>query len=173
MEPQRQTEKNMGVTPGRTGRTEIGDGVFEPAERPVQHGARANPAGLITKKTHAGVLLCGLQEGEGKRAKKHKVGSVVKIVQQMRTEQVGSADASFMSQLGLYTHHKSRKVVSEESVRIIIIKVTSPSEESVADFYDHMAEIGEALCSGLGQESVIMERQVNGVVEGTYSVTAE
>ncbi len=162
----------MPMIPGNFGRTIVGEGTFHPAERPQQHGVRANPTALLSKKTLAGVLLCGLQEGEGKRAKKHTMAEVIRIVKTARVEQVGSADASFLSQHGLYTHHGSGNVITEQSVRIIIIKVTGP-EETDKQFTENIARIGEELCVRLGQETVIMERQVNGMVKSTYLVTAE
>lgn len=130
--------------------------------------ALANPAEVLASPsdpTWSARLFVGLNVGGEPR---WKIEDVVRIVRAFRRRRGEQEDSSFLLQRGVYTHWVDRKVVEEDSVQVIMIKVddSSPLQWRVG-----IVELAEHLAEKLDQESVIVEFQLGGVSQATYSVT--
>lgn len=124
----------------------------------------ANPVKRHTGSQRSARLFVGLNVGD--RAK-WSVDDVVRITKRVRKKQVGSADASFLLQRGLYTSRRTRKIVTEKSVQIVILDFS----ESAKVFEKQMTELARTLLRELKQETIFVELQRRGVVYATLEVT--
>jgi hypothetical protein len=97
-----------------------------------------------------------------------KVKDIIKIVQQVRSEQGRPADASFIAQKGIYSSGIDRSVVVEDGAQIVIFNFT---KDSAAKFTEQMIALGKALRKVLKQERIILETQRAGVTIETIGIT--
>ena len=94
------------------------------------------------------------------------IKQLISIVRSVRTRQVGNPSSSFLLQQGIY-QHQSGEVVEEPGAQVLIIETTGASRQ---DFEKQMIELAEVVATRLGQESVIVEIQKNGITQRTLSV---
>ena len=109
-------------------------------------------------------IFVGLNVGQ---TQKYTEADIVDIVYRVRKKQKKSADASILSQKGIYEDMSGARVV-EPSVQIIIIDF---SGEPKKVFADEMIQLGEVLRKKLKQEKVYVEIQRRGVVTDVYSIS--
>ena len=109
-------------------------------------------------------IFVGLNVGDKET---YTVNDVVKLVVEARKEQGASADASILSQKGIY-ESKGGDVVVEPSVQIIIIDLVGKKKK---EFVDEVTEVAEVLQEKLQQEVVLVEIQKSGVVKDVYSIS--
>lgn len=103
----------------------------------------------------------------GRRPKWH-MNDVVRIVKRVRKDQVGSPDATFLYQRGLYTSKRDESVVDEKGAQIIILNLAG---EPLGVFREQMIELGEEIATRLKQEEVIVELQRGGISKETIGIT--
>lgn len=99
-----------------------------------------------------------------------KVSDVERIVSAVRIRQMGAPDATFVAQLGTYTHQSGKRIVKEKGCQVIIMNMPHWGV-TTDEFRDQMEELGEVLCQKLKQETILAEWQVNGIVAETWKVT--
>lgn len=109
-------------------------------------------------------IFVGLNVGDKET---YTVNDVVKLVVETRKEQGASADASILSQKGIY-ESKGGDVVVEPSVQIILIDLVGKTKK---EFTDEVTEVAEVLQEKLQQEVVLVEIQKSGVVKDVYSIS--
>lgn len=133
------------------------------------HGRSPNPSKDLPSSLWSARLFIGLsQQARGRRkARKHTVAAVVKIVKSVRTNQGIDPDSSFISQRGLYTN-RDQDIISEKSVQVVILSIFG---EKVKEFQANIIEVAEVLAQKLGQDEVIVEFQRSGVSKRFVSVT--
>lgn len=102
---------------------------------------------------------------------KWKISDVERIVSEVRIRQMGHPDATYVAQMGTYTHHHGKKIVKEKGCQLIIMNMPHWNI-STDEFHDQMEELGETLCQRLKQELILGEWQVNGIVEKNWRVTS-
>lgn len=93
---------------------------------------------------------------------------VVRIVKRIRRAQVGSPDATFLYQRGLYTSKRDESVVDEKGAQIIILNLSGAPPRL---FRQQMIDLGEEIATKLRQEEVIVEIQKGGISKETIGVT--
>lgn len=120
---------------------------------------RGNPTTKHEGRPASVRLFVGFNVGKKQR---WKLPDVVKIVKRVRMRQVGDAGATFISQLGMYTHHglmaKRGTVVTEKGVQVLIVNLPHMGV-TTEQFEDQMNELGEDLCRELKQETIFAEWQ--------------
>lgn len=109
-------------------------------------------------------IFVGLNVGDQQR---YTVDDVVKLVVETRQKQDASADASILSQKGIY-ESRAGQVIVEPSAQIIIIDLVGKKKK---EFVDEMTEVAEVLKDKLQQEVVLVEVQKSGVVKDVYSIS--
>ncbi len=139
---------------------------FRPTGRLITHhkGAQPNP---VKRESGGGLsarLFVGLNVGQ---VKKYTPKSVVDIVWAVRKKQKKSADASILSQKGIYEDKKGKRVV-EPSVQVILIDFSGATKRA---WTAEMVELAETLVTKLHQEAVILEIQRRGVVTDVFTIT--
>jgi hypothetical protein len=145
-------------------------GSFEPngrlglvGERP---NLRENRTGWSSKTPiYAARIFVGFNVGPKAR---WTMDDVVRLVKKTRTKQVGSPDATFLYQRGLYTSKKDDSVVDERGAQIIILNL---SGAPLRAFRTQMLDLAEELATKLRQEEVILELQRGGISKETIGVT--
>lgn len=83
---------------------------------------------------------------------------------------MAKADASFLYQKGIYEHRDGSRVVSEDSVQIIVLNVDE--NEPVNVFRVNMLKLAEELRIALHQEQVILQFQKAGAEKETVGLEA-
>jgi len=139
---------------------------FKPKGKLLLHydGAKPNPVTRLSGGGLSARLFVGLNVGTRKA---YNADDVVDLVWKTRKKQGKSADASILSQKGIYEDRKGRRI-TEPSVQIIIIDLSGASKP---DFIEEMVELAEVLVKRLKQETVILEIQRRGVVTDVFSIT--
>lgn len=145
-------------------------GSFRPNGPMTLEGRRAdfaeNPTGWSSRAPiYAARIFVGFNVGPRPR---WTMSDVVQIVKRVRKGQVGSPDATFLYQRGLYTSKEDRSVVDEKGAQIIILNL---SGATVKEFRAQMIELGEEIAEKLRQEEVIVEIQKGGVSKETIGIT--
>ncbi len=145
-------------------------GSFRPNGRMTLEGRRAdfaeNPTGWSSRAPiYAARIFVGFNVGPRPR---WTMSDVVQIVKRVRKGQVGSPDATFLYQRGLYTSKEDSSVVDEKGAQIIILNL---SGATVKEFRAQMIELGEEIAEKLRQEEVIVEIQKGGVSKETIGIT--
>jgi len=145
-------------------------GSFRPNGRMTLEGRGAdfteNPAGWSSRAPiYAARIFVGFNVGPRPR---WSMGDVVQIVKRVRKGQVGSPDATFLYQRGLYTSKEDSSIVDEKGAQIIILNL---SGATVKEFRRQMIELGEEIATKLRQEEVIVEIQKGGVSKETIGIT--
>jgi hypothetical protein len=131
----------------------------------VHHvGAIENPSKRLGGVGYSARLFVGLNVGT-RRGFTEK--DVIAAVWRIRKRQKKSADASILSQKGIYEDFRGRRII-EPSVQVIIIDTAGTPKR---EFVDEMKELAEGLRARLKQETVILEIQRKGVSTDIYSVT--
>jgi hypothetical protein len=137
------------------GMTRVGDADLE-----------SNPTGWSSRSPiYAARIFVGFNVGPKPR---WAMTDVVRIVKRIRKKQVGSPDATFLYQRGLYTSKKDDSVVDEKGAQIIILNLIGAS---VPEFRAQMLELAEEIATKLKQEEVIVEIQRGGISKETVGVT--
>jgi hypothetical protein len=125
-----------------------------------------NPTGWSSRSPiYAARIFVGFNVGPKPR---WSMTNVVRIVKRIRKKQVGSPDATFLYQRGLYTSKRDESVVDEKGAQIIILNLGGAS---VAEFRTQMIELAEEIATKLRQEEVIVEIQRGGISKETVGVT--
>jgi len=145
-------------------------GSFEPNGRMTLEGRHddfeENPAGWTSRQPiYAARIFVGFNVGPKPR---WSMSDVVKIVKRIRKEQVGSPDATFLYQRGLYTSRRDASVVDETGAQIIILNLAGAG---VREFRAQMIALAEEIATKLRQEEVIVEIQRGGLSKETIGVT--
>lgn len=145
-------------------------GFFRPNGRLTLEGRSnayvENPAGWSSRQPiYAARIFVGFNVGEKPR---WKMGDAVRIVKRIRKAQVGTPDATFLYQRGLYTSKRDQSVVDEQGAQIIILNLAG---SPVKEFRQQMVELGEEIATKLKQEEVIVEIQRGGISKETIGVT--
>lgn len=166
-------------------RTPRGPVEFHPHGGVTQHGSplssrtRGRSVGWTAEGgVYSALVLVGLSvDGVAKsklpvrlrsmRKPHYSSADVVKVVKAIRAEQAGDPSSSFILQKGVYKHKSSGEVITEDSVRIILLHLT---EESKQDFRAHVIALAEELCERLHQEEVIVEFQDAGVTKEVLGI---
>jgi hypothetical protein len=127
-------------------------------------GAIENPSTRLGGGGYSARLFVGLNVGQAKR---YNENDIVDLVWRTRKRQGRSADASILSQKGIYEDRSGARVV-EPSVQVIIIDFSGQPKKA---FTSEMVQLAEVLRKRLKQETVILEVQRRGVTTDVYSVT--
>lgn len=132
----------------------------------IEHvGPRLNPATWSTRETWAARFFIGFNVGQETR---WSLNHVVELVKRVRAAQGRSPDASFIAQVGTYTH-SGGDVVTEPGAQVILINTDGLEQEA---FEAEMVAMAEQIAETFVQESVILEIQKNGVSQVTMGVAA-
>ena len=155
---------------------------FVPAGRTVTHDFRGGPArNPIVWSTEgepawsARIFVALVEGAPGFPGRKRTIGDVVGVVYFVRSAQTGTdtlpgdPGSTFMSDHGLYLSPTTGNVVDEPGVVVVIFKV--PAETS-ADFKRNVQELAEIISAVLGQESVVLEVQKDGLTQFVAGVAA-
>lgn len=126
-----------------------------------------NPARFAVTEPLWSALFVGLSVGSRPRWKDK---DVIDVVAGVREEQTGDPSASFVSQRGIYRHESDGKVITENSVQVIILNLPE-LKTSRQQFREQMVTLAEKLAEELQQELVIVELQRGGVVKETIGVS--
>jgi hypothetical protein len=144
-------------------------GFFTPNGRVTEHGRGdflENPAGWTSRSPiYAARIFVGFNVGHRAR---WSMEDVVRIVKRVRKAQVGTPDATFLYQRGLYTSKRDESVVDEKGAQIIILNLSGATPKQ---FRLQMIALGEEIATKLRQEEVIVEIQRGGVSKETIGVT--
>jgi hypothetical protein len=132
--------------------------------RQWHEGASPNPASRLGGGGYSARIFVGLNVGQ---RKVYNENDIVDLVWRTRKKQGRSADASILSQKGIYEDRSGARVV-EPSVQIIIIDFSGAPKKA---FVGEMVQLGEVLRKRLKQETVIVEIQRRGVTSDVYSIT--
>lgn len=127
-------------------------------------GATENPVKRIGGGGYSARMFVGLNVGQ---TQKFDEDDVVEIIFKVRKKQKALADASILSQKGIY-EDKAGDVVQEPSVQVIIIDTVGVPKRQ---FVSEMKDLAETLRKKMKQELVILEIQHRGRVVDVYSVT--
>jgi hypothetical protein len=127
-------------------------------------GAIENPSTRLGGGGYSARLFVGLNVGQAKR---YNENDIVDLVWRTRKRQGRSADASILSQKGIYEDRSGARVV-EPSVQVLILDFSGQPKKA---FTAEMIQLGEVLAKRLRQEIVIVEIQKKGVVTDVFSVT--
>lgn len=132
----------------------------------VPIGPRNNPIERLGGGGLSARIFLGLSVGDKPT---YSIDDVVKGFVEIRKSQGASPDASILLQRGVYTQSADGKVVTENSVQILILDFEGRSKRA---FTEEVNSIGVRLRERFKQESVIVEIQERGVVQDVYSITA-
>jgi hypothetical protein len=138
---------------------------FRPNGKLHHVGPRLNPAAWSTRETWAARFFIGFNVGQETR---WSLEHVVELVKRVRAAQGRSPDASFIAQVGTYTH-SGGDVVTEPGAQVILINTDGLEPEA---FESEMVAMAEQIAKTFEQESVILEIQKNGVSQVTMGVEA-
>lgn len=130
-----------------------------------REGTYKNPSTRIGGGSYSARLFVGLNVGQEQRFTED---DVVELVIKTRKRQKALADASILSQKGIY-EDRGGDIVREPSVQIVIIDTIGVGKRR---FVSEMKSLAETLCKKLQQETVILEIQHRGIVRDVYSVRA-
>ncbi len=155
---------------GRNGRI---TGWFKPSGKRTYRGrgARktftANRVAFESEPLDAARLFVGFNVGQKPT---YRMNDLMAIVQAVREDQVGAADASFVSQRGFYTHeegpHKG-ELVREDGGQVAVINTAGSSR---ADFQRQMTDLATVIAQEMQQELVILELQRDGTTDKVLGV---
>jgi len=124
-----------------------------------------------TKKTAAVRFFIGFAVGGVER---WTMDDLIRIVREIRDEQMEHPDATFVAQTGVYSYKEAGKhsdtVVTENGAQLIIVNMNEWGVRK-KKFYKQMQELGEELCHRLEQELIFAEWQINGLIKETWRVT--
>ena len=139
---------------------------FKPEGKLTTHheAVRSNPTTRLGGGGYSARLFVGLNVGQ-KQTWSEK--DVVDLVWKTRKKQGRSADASILTQKGIYEDRSGERVV-EPSVQVIIIDFSRAPKKQ---FVEEMSNLSEVLVEKLKQETVILEIQRRGVTTDVYSIT--
>jgi hypothetical protein len=129
-----------------------------------RQGAVENPVKRLSGGGYSARLFVGLNVGQTQR---YDEDDVVDIVWKTRKKQGALADASILTQKGIY-EDRSGALVTEPSVQVIIIDLSGAAKKA---FVGEMQELAETLRRKMRQETVILEIQRKGTTVDVYSVT--
>ena len=157
------------------------DGSFYPNGSLEFHGYHENPLGSKWRDvdTWSALLFVGLSvedEETGEIVNAFSVDDIIDYVTEVRLTQtggddIGTPDASFITQRGVF-RHSDGPIAKEDSVQIIII-FTKPKrksknpERTSKKFESNMLDLASFLSKEFDQESVIAQIQHNGLVTST------
>jgi hypothetical protein len=135
------------------------------SDNPIRHGGKT---GGKNKDVWAARLFVGLNIGPTPR---WSADDVIKIVRDVRMDQVGQADASFITQRGLYTQMIGGRpdIVEEDSIQVMISNLPHWGVGK-GKFKKQMIELAETVAAKLGQDTVILEIQKNGLVKFSWTI---
>jgi hypothetical protein len=139
---------------------------FRPKGKLRMHheGMMPNPTSRLGGGGYSARLFVGLAVGQKTT---YTEDDIVDLVWRTRKKQKRSADASILSQKGIYEDRSGQRVV-EPSVQIIILDFSGQPKKA---FVKEMVGLGEVLRKRLKQETVILEIQRRGVTTDVYSIT--
>jgi len=126
---------------------------------------RPNKTTWESAETYSARLFVGFNVGQ---KTVYEMQDLVRLVRQVREEQVGDPSSSFVYQHGIYKHH-SGDIVEEPGAQVIIINMGESPEKFIAQ----MTELAERICFSMNQEEVVVEIQRNGVVQRVFGVSAD
>jgi hypothetical protein len=135
---------------------------FRPKGRLILHAGEEDVVRLGGG-SYSARFFVGLNVGGEER---WKVQDVVDLVIKTRHDQGAGADASILSQKGIYESKKG--TITEPSVQVIIIDLVGKNK---GEWIEEMTDLGEVLQEKFEQESVILEIQKSGVVTDVYSIS--
>lgn len=138
---------------------------FRPNGKQHYVGPHLNPATWSTRETWAARFFIGFNVGQETR---WGIDHVVELVKRVRALQGRSPDASFIAQVGTYTH-SGGEVVTEPGAQVILINTDGLEPDA---FEAEMVQMAEQIAKTFEQESVILEIQKNGVSQVTMGVSA-
>ena len=127
--------------------------------------AYGNPWVLESTETWGARIIVGLNVRD---EPKWTIGDLVKITRALREEQQANPGATFIAQKGVYKHKSGQRTVEEDGGQVIILNLDGTPADK---FLKQMLQLGEMIAKNFDQESVILESQMNGIVQGTYTVT--
>ncbi len=116
-------------------------------------------------------LFVGLNVGQ---VPTHTIDEVVRLTRAIRTEQGSPPDASFLAQRGLFTDERTKEIVEENSVQVVIFEFgreREPPERRQQRFEAEMEELGEKLARALDQQVIYVELQRAGIPYTVLRVT--
>jgi hypothetical protein len=123
-----------------------------------------NPVERLGGGGYSARLFVGLNVGQ---TQKYDEDDVVDIVWKTRKKQGALADASILTQKGIY-EDRAGDLVTEPSVQVIIIDLSGAGKK---EFVGEMQQLAETLRRRMKQETVILEIQRKGTTVDVYSVT--
>lgn len=131
---------------------------------PANLKLRRNPVERLDVVPLTARLFVGLNVGQKPT---YSVEDAVKLTREIRTRQGALPDASFLAQRGLFTDEKTREIVDENSVQIVVFDFSGDQEF----FEAQIEELAEELAQKFQQQVIYVEMQKAGVPYTVLRVT--
>lgn len=144
---------------------------FTPSGKPQLFGLNPRKILWTGRPANSCRMFIGFNVGQTPR---WSVDILAELVQKVRSEQKSDKgrrvppDASFVIQKGLYRSKKTRAVVYEDSVQLIVLSLFGESDKR---FRDNMVKLSGIIARELEQDEVIVEFQQEGVPHDAMGVT--
>lgn len=138
---------------------------FEAIGERKRFGRIRNPRTATYGKALGARIFVGFNVGSRQR---WHMSDVVKIVKRVRNAQVGTPNATFLAQTGIYKP-PGGKAVAERGAQVILIDEQGLDPVS---WSAQMEQLGEVLAGELRQKEVLVEIQHGGLVVEAFGVEA-
>ena len=149
-------------------------GIFHPNRGRPTLASEGSP--LLTPNRHwrstedvwSARIFVGFSVGE---TPTYEMADLIGLVKQVRQDQTGKADSTFLHQRGIYTHADGSGEVTEDGAQVILLNLEDKYEPE--EFIQHMIELGEVIREEMQQELVIIEIQRSGIVQENRGVFSD